>query len=58
MGKCANHQDRSTNYQCMKHKVYLCEECLSCIDPSLFCKYRSSCVIWFAAKRNLETTVV
>jgi hypothetical protein len=28
MGKCINHPDRETPYLCMKHQIYLCEECL------------------------------
>lgn len=55
---CVNHPDRLTNYQCMKHKIYLCSECLACMDPSLYCKYRSSCVIWFATKKKLDTIVM
>jgi len=52
MGTCVNHPDRQTNFQCMKHKIYLCNECLTCRDPHLFCKFRSSCVIWFATRQN------
>ena len=51
MGTCVNHPDRKTNFQCMKHGVYLCEECLECRDPELFCKFRPSCPIWFLTKR-------
>ena len=52
MGKCVNHQDRETQYLCMKHQVYLCEECLKCRDPKIYCKYRSSCPIWFMSKNK------
>ncbi len=34
----------------MKHNVYMCEECLKCRDPNLYCKFRSSCPIWFLTK--------
>ena len=37
---------------CMKHSVYLCDECLKCRDPNIYCKYRSSCPIWFMQKRK------
>ncbi len=50
MGKCINHKDRETQYLCMKHQIYLCEECLKCKDPKIYCKYRSSCPIWFVSK--------
>ena len=51
MGTCVNHPDRETNYVCLKHNIYLCEECLECRDPEIYCKYRSSCVIWFMTKK-------
>ncbi len=52
MGKCINHPDRETNFLCMKHNIYLCEECLKCRDPEIHCKFRSSCPIWFMDKRG------
>jgi uncharacterized 2Fe-2S/4Fe-4S cluster protein (DUF4445 family) len=36
----------------LKHNVWLCEECLSCRDPELYCKHRSACPIWFIEKRR------
>jgi uncharacterized 2Fe-2S/4Fe-4S cluster protein (DUF4445 family) len=52
MGNCVNHPDRETSYICMKHEIYLCEDCLKCRDPEIFCKFRSSCPIWFIDKRQ------
>lgn len=52
MGKCINHPERETRFLCMKHNIYLCEECLKCRDPELYCKFRSSCPIWFMDKRQ------
>lgn len=52
MGKCINHPDRETPYLCMKHQTYMCEECLHCKDPKIYCKHRSSCPIWFMSKRQ------
>jgi uncharacterized 2Fe-2S/4Fe-4S cluster protein (DUF4445 family) len=52
MGKCINHPDRETPYLCMKHQIYLCEECLECKDPKIYCKHRSACPIWFMSKRQ------
>jgi len=50
MGKCIEHPDEETNYLCMKHNIYLCENCLTCRDPKLYCKFRQSCPIWFVYK--------
>jgi hypothetical protein len=57
LGKCIHHPDRDTRYLCMKHDIYLCEECLQCKDPKIYCKFRPSCPIWFMSKRKegLET---
>jgi uncharacterized 2Fe-2S/4Fe-4S cluster protein (DUF4445 family) len=52
MGKCRNHPDRATSYLCSKHNVYMCEECLKCNDPEIYCKFRSACPIWFMERRK------
>jgi uncharacterized 2Fe-2S/4Fe-4S cluster protein (DUF4445 family) len=52
MGKCINHPDRETRFFCMKHQLYLCEECLACRDPQLYCKHRTACAIWFMTRRQ------
>lgn len=52
MGKCIHHPDQETSFICMKHQVYLCEDCLACRDPELYCKFRQSCPIWFIAREE------
>jgi len=52
MGKCTRHPEKDTRFQCLKHGVWLCDECLSCRDPELYCKHRSACPIWFIEKRR------
>jgi len=52
MGTCINHPERDTSYICMKHKIYLCDDCLKCRDPELYCKFRESCPIWFMTKKK------
>lgn len=52
MEKCTDHPDRETRFQCLKHNVWLCEDCLKCRDPELYCKHRSACPIWFIEKRQ------
>ena len=52
MGKCRKHTDRETSYLCSKHNVYMCEECLKCNDPDIYCKFRSACTIWFMERRK------
>lgn len=50
MGRCVNHPDRETEVMCLKHNIYLCMECFKCRDPELYCRFRSSCQIWFIEK--------
>jgi hypothetical protein len=52
MGACACHPEKESSFMCMKHGVYLCDECLQCRDPEIYCKYRPSCPIWFMQKRK------
>lgn len=52
MGKCVNHPNRETQFICLKHNIYMCEECLKCRDPKIYCKFRSSCPIWFLAEKG------
>ncbi|MCK4767804.1 MAG: DUF4445 domain-containing protein, partial [Desulfobacula sp.] len=56
MGKCVNHPDRETGYICMKHNIYLCEDCLECRDPDIYCKFRPSCPIHFITKKGFDSS--
>ena len=52
MGTCTRHPEKETRFQCLKHGTWMCEECLSCRDPQIYCKNRSACPIWFIEKRR------
>ena len=52
MGKCLCNPEIETSMICMKDNVYLCEGCLSCRNPEIYCKFRTSCPIWFAQKHG------
>ena len=52
MGKCVHHPDRETSFMCTKHDIYMCEVCLECRDPNIYCKFRSACPIWYEHKRK------
>jgi hypothetical protein len=47
---CTCPEDAEKPYICMKHEVYLCEDCLACQDPSGYCKHRTACPIWYLEK--------
>lgn len=55
MGYCINHPDRQTQYLCMKDNIYFCEECLTCRNPEIYCKFRQSCPIWFMVKKGFKS---
>jgi uncharacterized 2Fe-2S/4Fe-4S cluster protein (DUF4445 family) len=52
VGQCVCHPEIESRFLCMKHNIYLCQECLKCRDPETYCKFRSSCPIWFMDKRQ------
>ena len=54
MGQCLCHPEKDSPYLCMKDNVYLCDECLHCRNPEIYCKYRTSCPIWFMEKRGFK----
>jgi len=56
--KCTNHPDREATFRCEKDDVYLCEECLKCRNPDIYCKFRTSCIIWEMEKYGEEQPVV
>ncbi|MEE4607935.1 MAG: ASKHA domain-containing protein [Desulfobacteraceae bacterium] len=56
MGQCLCHPEKDTPYLCMKDNVYLCDECLHCRNPEIYCKFRPSCPIWFMEKRGFNDT--
>jgi hypothetical protein len=51
MGTCACHPEVESRFMCMKHEVFLCEACLKCRDPEIYCKFRTACPIWFMEKK-------
>ncbi len=42
---CKNHPDRPGELFCAKYNRFLCRECAVCQDPTLFCRYRTQCLI-------------
>jgi len=52
MAVCPNHPDCQAKFRCMKYGIDMCEECLRCLDPKAYCKYRSACPIHFMLKRG------
>jgi uncharacterized 2Fe-2S/4Fe-4S cluster protein (DUF4445 family) len=49
---CYKHSDRTGKYYCSKYLKYLCDDCLACQDPNLYCKFRKMCFVWEAVKHG------
>lgn len=50
---CDNeHHEMEPRYQCQKHLTMMCDACLKCKDPGLYCKFRPSCMIHFLEKEK------
>ena len=60
--QCKNHSDREAVVPCQKHQTGYCGECLengvSCTDPSIYCKFRTQCVIWEMGREGRKKTVI
>jgi hypothetical protein len=39
-------------HTCQKYGIAMCEACLKCRDPKIYCKFRSSCTIHFLTRRR------
>jgi len=52
MSCCPENNVEQNRYKCEKHQVYLCDACLKCRDPELYCKFRPSCMIHFLEKEK------
>lgn len=49
---CAYFKKGQLQYRCEKHQIYMCDACLKCKDPKLYCKFRPSCMIQFIEKER------
>jgi hypothetical protein len=49
---CGNAIEGKQTYRCEKHGVDMCDACLRCKDPELYCKFRSACMIHFLEKER------
>ncbi len=50
--ECASHPGAAAAYYCDKYDRYLCENCIVCQDPDLYCKSRTMCVIWEVSRHE------
>ena len=49
---CHNAGAGKPAYRCEKHRIEMCDACLRCKDPDLYCKFRSACMIHFMEKER------
>ena len=55
MTTCEHYREDAVHYECQKNQVKLCEACAKCKDPSIYCKFRPSCIIHFMEKERSRT---
>ncbi|MCP4576662.1 MAG: hypothetical protein GY846_10315 [Deltaproteobacteria bacterium] len=59
---CKNHPDREVVIPCQKHQTGYCDECvdkgISCTDPTIYCKFRSLCVIWEMGREDRKKVAI
>ncbi len=56
MGFCIRHNEVQTNYLCMKYNEYMCDTCIKCKDPEIYCKFRENCTIAYIDKERRRET--
>lgn len=52
MTNCGHLTENDTGLVCLKHRVHYCRTCARCKDPSIYCKFRLSCIIHFLDKER------
>ncbi|MDR3089627.1 MAG: hypothetical protein LBU39_07415 [Desulfobulbaceae bacterium] len=52
MNSCSRHPNRPATQYCQKNDRYLCDECLRCPNPMLYCIHRVACVIWYLERER------
>ena len=59
---CRNHPDRDAVVLCQKHQTGYCGQCLengvTCTDPTIYCKFRTQCVIWEMGREDRKKAVL
>ncbi len=53
--RCPKHPDLPARFRCEKLDINMCERCLACRDPELYCKHRQQCVIWELTEEDRRT---
>jgi hypothetical protein len=41
-------------HTCQKYGIAMCEACLKCRGPKIYCKFRSACTIHFLTRRHAD----
>jgi hypothetical protein len=56
--KCRFHPDVAAKVFCSKLEYGYCETCLeaclACSDPELYCRHRTSCIIWELCRKTVK----
>ncbi len=54
MDTASKTQRKESDLYCMKHGCSVDGETAACRDPKQYCKYRTSCLVWFLEREKGE----
>ncbi len=54
MGSSTNQPFQEKSHTCMKHNITIPLGHIDCRDPKTYCKFRTSCLIWFLHKESFK----
>ncbi len=53
MAQCDRHPEKDGIYFCQKDNEYMCDTCVQCYNQTIYCPYRTACVINLMIKEGL-----
>jgi hypothetical protein len=62
--QCRNHPDRNSIAHCQKLGIGFCseccecaavEKCCGCLDPKVYCQFRTQCLVWEMSRARRGT---
>lgn len=52
--QCPKHPDLTARFRCEKYDLWMCERCMECRSPEIYCKHRQQCMIWELLRESYE----
>ncbi len=52
--QCPKHPDLPARFRCEKYALEMCERCMECRSPDIYCKHRPQCMIWELLREDYD----